>query len=67
MYVCICHGVTDKQIRAAAGNGANSLESLSAQLRVATCCGRCADCAREILQDEVDASALPANISTAAA
>ena len=49
MYVCICNGVTDRDIRRAAENGANSLEALSKQLQVATCCGRCADCARDLL------------------
>ena len=53
MYVCICHGITDKDIRAAARQGACSLEALSQQLRVATCCGRCADCATEVLQDAI--------------
>lgn len=53
MYVCICHGVTDKQIRAAAENGIDSLEGLSRQLNVATCCGRCADCAEQLLQESV--------------
>jgi len=51
MYVCICHGVTDKQIRAAAESGIDSLEGLSRHLSVATCCGRCAECAEQLLQE----------------
>ncbi|MCW8906150.1 MAG: bacterioferritin-associated ferredoxin [Sedimenticola sp.] len=51
MYVCICHGVTDKQIRTAAESGIDSLEGLSEHLSVATCCGRCADCARQLLRE----------------
>ena len=53
MYVCICHGVTDKQIRSAAESGVDSLEGLSRQLMVATCCGRCADCARQVLEESI--------------
>ena len=53
MFVCICNSVTDREIREAAKNGANTLEALSQKLKVATCCGRCADCARRILQQAV--------------
>lgn len=49
MYVCICNSVTDRDIRKAAKNGANTLDALSQQLKVATCCGRCADCAQDLL------------------
>ena len=51
MYVCVCNGVTDKQIIEAAEQGASSLEDLSEELKVATCCGRCATCARKVLRD----------------
>ena len=51
MYVCICNSVTDRQIRQAADQGACSLADLQAQLKVATCCGRCADCARAVLDE----------------
>jgi bacterioferritin-associated ferredoxin len=49
MYVCVCNAVTDRQIREAARLGARSLSDLQRELKVATCCGRCADCAREVL------------------
>ena len=51
MYVCVCNGVTDKQIIQAAENGAMTLQDLSEELKVATCCGRCANCANKVLQD----------------
>jgi bacterioferritin-associated ferredoxin len=53
MYVCICHSITDRQIREAAFDGARSLRDLSRELHVATGCGRCADCAREVLAQAV--------------
>jgi len=49
MYVCVCNKVTDGQIRQACEQGAFSMECLKGQLKVATCCGRCQDCARKVL------------------
>lgn len=50
MYVCICHAVTDRQIRAAADNGARSLKDLRRELGVTRDCGRCASCAHDCLK-----------------
>lgn len=49
MYVCICNAVTDREIRDAARRGVRSMEALGDQLKVATCCGNCRDCARRVL------------------
>lgn len=49
MYVCICNAVTDADIRQAVEDGAQNMQDLSEELRVATQCGRCADCAQECL------------------
>lgn len=49
MYVCICNRVTDSEILEAVERGATTLEALGNQLKVATCCGRCAECAHELL------------------
>ena len=43
MFVCICHAVTDKEIRRAIENGARGLSDLQDRLHVATCCGACAE------------------------
>ena len=51
MIVCVCHRVSDQQIRQAAAEGAHSLECLQFELGVATQCGRCADCATRVLCD----------------
>ncbi len=56
MYVCICNSVTDRDILNAAESGARSLEDLSNQLNVATCCGRCASCAKGLLKQSCDTS-----------
>jgi bacterioferritin-associated ferredoxin len=51
MIVCVCRRISDHQIRAAAAEGAMSLECLKTELGVATQCGRCADCASRVLCD----------------
>ena len=66
MYVCICNAVTDRQIRQARDNGACSVEDLGRELKVATCCGRCADCARKILCEEAPAISLTASFASPA-
>jgi bacterioferritin-associated ferredoxin len=53
MYVCICHGVTDKQIRKAVEQGACTMDALGEELQVGTCCGRCIGCAQGILNQSV--------------
>ncbi|MFO1385266.1 MAG: bacterioferritin-associated ferredoxin [Chitinivorax sp.] len=49
MYVCLCHAVTDRQIRDAVVNGCDSMRDLRNELGVATQCGRCACHARDLL------------------
>jgi bacterioferritin-associated ferredoxin len=55
MYVCLCNAVTDGEIRGAIKLGVRSMQDLSATLGVATCCGRCADCARSVLAESLAA------------
>ena len=54
MYVCICKGVTDRQIRRAVDAGATRMRDLRRELGVCTDCGKCGPCAREILHDSLD-------------
>ena len=51
MYVCVCHAVTERQIRQAAANGAKSLRDLRRDLGVTLDCGRCAVCALHCLRE----------------
>ena len=51
MYICICHGITDTQIRSCVKEGARSLCDLSGRLGVATQCGSCAGQALELLNE----------------
>lgn len=50
MYVCVCHAVTDSQVRQAVHNGVTLMRELREELNVASSCGRCACCARDVLR-----------------
>jgi bacterioferritin-associated ferredoxin len=51
MFVCVCHAVTDHQIRAAAEDGARTLKDLRRDLGVTRDCGQCASCALKCLEE----------------
>lgn len=53
MYICLCNSVTDRDIQNAAERGVRSMSGLSKELNVATCCGCCKDCAKEVLNEAV--------------
>ena len=51
MYVCLCQGVTDRQIREAVEDGASTMRQLRKELGVAASCGRCAMHAKALLDE----------------
>ena len=51
MIVCICHGINDKAIHQAVADGACTMSDLACQTGVGTCCGKCMDCAKSVLDD----------------
>jgi bacterioferritin-associated ferredoxin len=51
LYICLCNAVTEGAVRECAKNGVCSLEHLAAELGVGAGCGRCRDCANELLRD----------------
>lgn len=57
MYVCICKGITDTQIRAAVQEGASSIRDIRNNLGVASQCGKCGIMAREIVRESLDSLA----------
>jgi bacterioferritin-associated ferredoxin len=52
MYVCVCNAITERQVRASVAAGASTLSDLQFDLGVATCCGCCADTARQYLPED---------------
>jgi len=53
MYVCICKGITDTQIRAAVEDGASSVRDVRNTLGVGSQCGRCGELASEIVRQSL--------------
>jgi bacterioferritin-associated ferredoxin len=61
MIVCVCHRVSDRDIAIAASSGCPNFEALQEDLRVATACGACRDCACAVFEESrVEGSALRA-------
>jgi bacterioferritin-associated ferredoxin len=57
MYVCLCKGITDRQIKEAVYDGATTVGQLRKCLGVASQCGKCGITTREILQQTLATSA----------
>jgi bacterioferritin-associated ferredoxin len=55
MIVCLCHRVSDRDIRAAVADGVSCFEQLQDDTRTASSCGSCHDCAREVFEQALDA------------
>ncbi|SDS60859.1 bacterioferritin-associated ferredoxin [Halopseudomonas xinjiangensis] len=51
MYICLCKGVTDHQIREAIAEGACSMRDLRAALDVANQCGKCGRECKSLLNE----------------
>jgi len=67
MYICICHQISDRQIRRAVEQGACSLGELQMQLPVGGCCGRCVESAEALIVEQCEArSSLNSQVTAAA-
>ena len=53
MYVCVCHAVTDKDIRKAVDRGARSLFDVQNELPIGSCCGRCEEVAQVVVDEHL--------------
>lgn len=51
MYICICNAVTEKEVRDCARQGVQCLDGLAFKLGVGAGCGRCKECAAELLEE----------------
>ncbi len=52
MYVCVCNGVTDHDIRQAAASGCSGLTELTMRTGCGSSCGSCVDTAVALLEQE---------------
>jgi bacterioferritin-associated ferredoxin len=51
MYICLCHGVTESAIRAAANDGVRTFRELSFMTGCGTQCGSCSAQAQALLAE----------------
>ena len=51
MYVCICHGISDRRLKEELREGVATFEQLQARTGVSTCCGACESTARAIVEE----------------
>jgi bacterioferritin-associated ferredoxin len=66
MYVCLCHGVTDHEIRRAAESGVRTVSELTMRTGLGSGCGSCVSMAVGLI-DEVHAREFPLPVFAAAA
>ncbi|HEU4459060.1 MAG TPA: (2Fe-2S)-binding protein [Methylibium sp.] len=50
MIVCVCHRVSDRDIRRQA-QACSSFDELQVETGVSTACGRCGDCAQAVFHE----------------
>ncbi len=67
MYVCICHGVTDRQIRETAEAGCRTLSELTMRTGAGANCGSCIETAARLLEDVHAARVVPLPVLSQAA
>jgi bacterioferritin-associated ferredoxin len=60
MIVCVCNNISDREIRQAVDLGLTTMAELRRDLGVATCCGKCHTCAREVLAEHLAVQPLTA-------
>ena len=56
MIVCVCHRVSDRDIHRSVADGCSSFDALQEELRVATACGACHDCACATYEDALQSA-----------
>jgi bacterioferritin-associated ferredoxin len=51
VYICLCNAITEGQVRECVQGGTCSLEELASALGVGAGCGRCRECAEQVLAE----------------
>jgi bacterioferritin-associated ferredoxin len=67
MYICICNGITERAVRAAAAEGVHSLSELTLRTGCGGCCGSCTELAEQVLREAHDTLRENAAVPLAAA
>jgi len=54
MYVCMCYGITDKQVKnAVAAHGVGNMRELKQVMALGSQCGKCVEMAQDIIDDMI--------------
>ncbi len=53
MLVCVCNGISDKQIDSALANGSSNFKEIRSELGIGNCCGQCVSFAKEMVSDKI--------------
>ena len=67
MYVCICNGVTDRDIRQAADAGCRTMTELTMRTGAGANCGSCIEMATQLLDETHARRELPLPVLSQAA
>jgi len=59
MYVCLCNGVTDREIRQVAEAGCRTISELTMRTGCGASCGSCVEMAMQLLDEVRAARPLP--------
>lgn len=51
MYVCLCNGITEHEVRECVADGARCLGDLESRLGVGSNCGKCREHAESLLDE----------------
>jgi bacterioferritin-associated ferredoxin len=51
MYVCLCHGFTDRQVRAVISDGAGNAAQVFRQFKAKPRCGKCVSTVRDLVDE----------------
>ncbi len=60
MIVCLCHRISDRDIHREVSAGTQCFEVLQDETRLASSCGSCHDCAREVFDSACAKTRCPA-------
>jgi bacterioferritin-associated ferredoxin len=52
MYVCLCHGFTERQVRSAVAEGAGSVHQVFRQFDAKPRCGKCVSTVRDLMEED---------------
>lgn len=67
MIVCVCNNISDREIRQAVDLGLSTMAELRQDLGVATCCGKCASYAKQVLAEHIESTTRITELSFRAA